>query len=177
MRDGAGRRADRARRRRLRQRPARLVRGRRRRERPDGCGEAEDGSRRQPVEEALSFLPAAIHVAGMPSHRFWEMEDAKVEFGAIDATTTDIAKILLAEFILAYGNDWCVIPYEIEVGELCDALGLVVRDVFGDSVLVRAADRGTDEDWRRWAMFGLETRTGGRSRPPAPVSSAGDARS
>ena len=112
----------------------------------------------QPVEETLSFLPAAIRFAGMPSHRFWEMEDAKVELGDISATTTDIAKILLTEFILVYGNDWCLIPYEVEIGELCDALGLVVHDVFGDATLVRAADRGKDEEWRRWGMFGLETR-------------------
>lgn len=49
---------------------------------------------------------------------------------------------------------------------MCDALGLVVRDVFGDAALVRPADRGTDEDWRRWAMFSLETRqTGDVVRP------------
>lgn len=117
-------------------------------------------------EEALSFLPSAIRFAGMPSHRFWEMEDARVEFGAVSAATTDVARILLMEFVLAYGDDWCVIPYEIEVGELCEARGLVVHDVFGDAALVRPADRGTDEDWRRWAMFGLETKeTGDVAKP------------
>src|SRR5262245_34171967 len=114
-----------------------------------------------PLEETLSFLPTAISFAGMPSNRFWEMENRKVEFGAITAHTTDIAKILLIEFMLAYANDWCLIPLEVDVGSLCDTMGLVVHDVFGDVTLVRAADRGTDEDWRRWAMFGLETRLAG----------------
>jgi hypothetical protein len=112
-----------------------------------------------PVEEALSFLPTAIRFAGMPSHRYWELEDAKIDLGAMTAHTTDIAKMLLLEIVFAYGNDWCLVPYEVEIGELCETLGLVVRDVFGDLTLVRPADRGPDEDWRRWAMFGLETRT------------------
>jgi hypothetical protein len=119
-----------------------------------------------PLEETLSFLPTAISFAGMPSHRFWEMEDRRVEFGAITTHTTDIAKLLLIEFMLAYANDWCVIPFEVEVGTICDTLGLVVHDVFGDATLVRAADRGTDEDWRRWAMFGLETRAAGDTAQP-----------
>ena len=127
----------------------------------EGLGNVGREATQAPIEEALSFLPAAIRFAGMPSHRFWEMEDSKVEFGEITANTTDIAKVLLMEFILAYGNDWCLIPYEVEIGEICDALGLIVHDVFGDATLVRAADRGTDEQWRRWAMFGLETREAG----------------
>jgi hypothetical protein len=85
--------------------------------------------------------------------------------GSINATTTDIAKILLTEFILAYGNDWCLLPVEMEIGELCDTLGLVVHDVFGDKTLVRAADRGKDEEWRRWAMFSSETQDTGDAVP------------
>jgi len=120
----------------------------------------EDGTDEEaetPAEKPLSYLPSAIRFAGMPSHRFWEMEDARVELGSINATTTDIAKILLTEFMLAYGNDWCLLPVELQIGELCDTLALVVHDVFGDKTLVRAADRGKDEEWRRWAMFSSET--------------------
>jgi hypothetical protein len=105
------------------------------------------------------MLPTAVSFAGMPSHRFWEMENRKVEFGALTVHTTDIGKLLLTEFMLAYGNDWCIVPFVAGVGSLCDTLGIVVKDVFGDVTLVRAADRGADEDWRRWAMYGLETRT------------------
>ncbi|MFT3722104.1 MAG: hypothetical protein QM773_00850 [Hyphomonadaceae bacterium] len=133
----------------------------------DGSGAPRDAAPvSPPKEEALSFLPSAIRFAGMPSHRFWEMEDARVEFGDMSAATTDVAKVLLMEFILAYGDDWCLFPYEVETGDLCEALGLVVHDVFGDASLVRPADRGKDEDWRRWAMFGLETRqTGDVAKP------------
>jgi hypothetical protein len=128
-------------------------------------GEA-GGAPAAPTETTLSMVPAAVTFAGMPSHRFWELEDRKVEFGALTAHTTDIGKLLLTEFMLAYGNDWCIVPFVVDVGSLCDTLGIVVKDVFGDVSLIRAADRGTDEEWRRWAMFGLETRTpNDRSQP------------
>lgn len=119
---------------------------------PDAPGDA-------PETKVLSMLPTAVSFSGCPSHRFWEMEDRKVEFGALTMHTTDIGKLLLTEFMLAYGNDWCIVPFVAKVGSLCDTLGVVVKDVFGEVTLVRAADRGTDEDWRRWAMYGLETRT------------------
>jgi hypothetical protein len=118
-----------------------------------------DGQGAAPETTVLSMLPTAVSFAGMPSHRFWEMENRKVEFGALTVHTTDIGKLLLTEFMLAYGNDWCIVPFVAKVGSLCDTLGIVVKDVFGDVTLVRAADRGVDEDWRRWAMYGLETRT------------------
>lgn len=121
-------------------------------------GEPEDPAA-APETKVLSMLPTAVSFAGMPSHRFWEMENRRVEFGALTVHTTDIGKLLLTEFMLAYGNDWCIVPLVADVGSLCDILGIVVKDVFGDVTLVRAADRGVDEDWRRWAMYGLETRT------------------
>jgi hypothetical protein len=115
------------------------------------------GADAAPVEETLSMIPAPVTFSGMPSHRYWEMEDRKVEFGALTVHTADIGKLLLAEFMLIYANDWCVVPFVVDVGTICETLGVVVKDVFGEWTLVRAADRGTDESWRRWALFGLET--------------------
>ncbi len=112
------------------------------------------------------MLPAPVSFPGMPSHRFWEIENRKVEFGAITAGTTDIGKLLLTEFMLVYGNDWCIIPFEIDVGSLAETLGIVVSDVFGDHTLIRAAGRGTDEAWQRWTMFNLETLDAGDQPPP-----------
>jgi hypothetical protein len=126
-----------------------------------------------PLEQTLSFVPAPVSFAGMPSPRFWEMEDARVDFGALSAATTDIGKLLLTEFVLCYANDWCVVPLEVEIGSIVDTLGLVVHDVFGDATLVRAADRGVDEDWRRWAMFSLDSGdVGDRSSPKLFVAPA-----
>jgi hypothetical protein len=117
-----------------------------------------------PVEAPLSFLPAPVSFGGMPSPRYWEMEDRKTEFADLDANTTDVAKLLLTEFALVFGNDWCVIPYEVEVGSVCEVLALLVTDDFGEQTLVRAAGRGVDDDWQRWTMFTLSAnRADGRA--------------
>jgi hypothetical protein len=101
----------------------------------------------------LSFLPAGIEFAGMPSVRFWEMENGRTEFGHIDANTNDVAKLLIAEFMLLFSNDWCVVPLELNIGSFARLDGLLVTDVFGDQTWVRAANRGAGADWHRWSMF------------------------
>lgn len=108
-----------------------------------------------PTAVALSFLPTSIRFAGMPSARYWEMEDARTEFGHLDVNTNDLAKLLLAEFMLIYSNDWCLFPLELDVGSFTRTHGILVTDVFGDQLIVRPADRGRDEEWRRWSMFRL----------------------
>jgi hypothetical protein len=110
-----------------------------------------------PEQHALSFIPAPVSFSGMPSHRYWEFENRKTEFADIDANTTDVAKLLLTEFALVYGNDWCVIPYVVDVGSFCELPGLLVRDDFGETTLVRAAGRGPNDPWQRWSMFTLAT--------------------
>ena len=121
----------------------------------------------------LSFLPTGIEFAGMPSFRFWEMEDGRTEFGHIDANTNDVAKLLVAEFMLLFSNDWCVVPLELNIGAFARLDGLLVTDVFGDQTWIRAANRGAGADWHRWSMFLL---TGDNSPNPglflAPVLTA-----
>lgn len=101
----------------------------------------------------LSFLPAGIEFAGMPSVRFWEMENGRTEFGHIDANTNDLAKLLLAEFVLLFSNDWCVVPLELPIGTFACVDGLLVTDVFGEQTWVRAANRGGGADWHNWSMY------------------------
>jgi hypothetical protein len=132
-------------------------------------------------EHALSFLPTPVSFSGMPSPRYWEFESRRTDVAAIDANTTDVAKLLLVEFALIYGNDWCVIPYEVDVGSLCSVPGLVVTDDFGGTTLVRAAGRGRGDDWQRWSMFTLATTQRGQRAdvrlfvPPAlPKSREGE---
>ena len=105
--------------------------------------------------ETLSFLPTGIDFAGMPSPRFWEMENGRTEFGNIDAHTNDLAKLLLAEFVLLFSNDWCVIPLEMGIGTFARVDGLLVSDVFGEQTWVRPANRGAGADWHKWGMYVL----------------------
>jgi hypothetical protein len=111
----------------------------------------------------LSFIPAPVAFGGMPSHRYWEMESRQIEFANIDAHTTDVAKLLLTEFALVYGNDWCVIPYELPVGTLSEVVGILVTDDFGEQSLLLPAGRGREDQWQRWSMFTLSLSAAGHA--------------
>ncbi len=106
-------------------------------------------------EEVISFIPTPAEFKGMPNPRFWEMEERQIDFGKINAKTTDHLLMLFAEFGLIYGNDWSVIPYKLPVNTLCEVRGLVVTDVFGERTLIRAANEGDENNWQRWSMFNL----------------------
>lgn len=106
----------------------------------------------------VSFIPTATVFKGMPAPRFWEMEERQLNFGKLNAKTTDHLLLLFAEFGLVYGNDWFVIPYKMAVNTLCEIKGFVVTDVFGDRTLIEAADAGLDNDWQHWSMFNLSNK-------------------
>lgn len=45
----------------------------------------------------VAFLPAPVSFRGMPSPRFWEFEDAKVNFAKVEANPQDLARLLLVK--------------------------------------------------------------------------------
>lgn len=112
-----------------------------------------------PRSETLSFVPTAASFPGMPNPRFWEMEDRRVNFGSLNAKTTDHLLLVFAEMGLVYGNDWFVIPYEMPVNHLCEVLGLVVTDVFGDRTLIPPANAATGSALQRWSFFSVTGET------------------
>lgn len=117
------------------------------------------------VEEPLSFIPNAIEFGGMPKVRWWEFEDRKTDFGNLHPSTSDLPTLMLAEFGLIYGNDWSLVPYVLEVGTLCEVLGVVVTDVFGVRTLVRAAAQTTGAAQERWSLYNLALSPGHRIDP------------
>lgn len=127
-----------------------------------------------PVAIDLKAVPQPVHFAGMPLPRFWAMEDARCDFGSIDAEPNDIGRLLLVEFATVYSNNWFVLPLKLPAGTLTILDSVPVTDVFGRTfVLERAGD-----DDPAWNMFSLDTRrpffrpsqTGLLLRPPAEVS-------
>lgn len=108
-------------------------------------------TRGDPETIERSYLPTPVTFAGMPSARWWEVEDQRLDFGAVDAQTTDLTKLLFIEFGLIYSNDWSVIPLPVRVGSLCRITSLVVTDVFGQETTIPPAHR----DGSPWSMFTL----------------------
>lgn len=82
---------------------------------------------------ARTAIPAPVSFRGMPAPRFWEFEDAQVDFGSVDAGPTDLMRMLLVEFAVTYGDDWFVIPIEVDVGSLYRTRSLVITDTLGSA--------------------------------------------
>lgn len=120
------------------------------------------GSPEQPLPVApVNFrpmLPAPVRYPGMPADRYWEFEDARVNLGNLEAGPTDLGRMLLVEYALVYGNDWFVIPVELEVGSLFRVRSLTVRDTFGVTANVAPA---RNLDGTRWTIFSLTNAPGG----------------
>ena len=96
-----------------------------------------------------TLLPAHVSYRGMPADRFWEIEDSAIRFGGLQTGRTDLARLLLADFGLTYGNDWFVIPIELPVGSVAEIAGLTITDTFGETTSVPAAADAA------WQMFRL----------------------
>lgn len=104
--------------------------------------------------DVQTVVPAPVSYRGMPSSRFWEFEDAQVDFGAINAGPEDLARMLLVEFAITYGNDWFVMPVDLPVGSLTRTSSLVVTNTFGEQFLVRPSTE-MGPQFSSWRMFQL----------------------
>jgi hypothetical protein len=107
---------------------------------------------------AESFIPTPVIFDGMPDTRWWSFEDRRTNFGDIKPDTTDIAKLMVMEFGLIYGNDWFLVPVTLPVGSIANVKGLMVTNVFGERTWIDAAGSGVDNAWQRWNMYTLNTR-------------------
>jgi len=108
------------------------------------------------VSLTRTTIPAPVSYRGMPAARFWEFEDAQVDFGSFKAGPEDLAHMLLVEFAISYGNDWFVIPVELPVGSLCRSKSLVISNTFGEQFRIPSPDE-LNETVREWRMFQLSS--------------------
>jgi hypothetical protein len=102
-----------------------------------------------------TVLPAPVTFHGMPAPRFWELEDARIDLGALQPGATDLPQLLLVETLTGYGNDWFVIPVDLPVGSLAETQSLVVTDTFGVRTLLRPTGDPAAAPRGGWSMFSL----------------------
>jgi hypothetical protein len=105
----------------------------------------------QPQHVVRAALPSPVTFPGMPANRWWEIEDGRVWFGGVSAEVGDTARLLLVEFASVYGNDWFLLPVDLELGSLAQVGALVVHDTFGQATLVRPASA---PGWRMFQVSG-----------------------
>jgi hypothetical protein len=106
-----------------------------------------------PAAVTRTLVPAPVSFKGAPARRYWQMEDASVDIGAIEAGPADLARLMLREFALIYGNDWFVVPVPVTVGSVSRIASLVVTDTFG--VAQTIPHYASTPDGGRWRMFAL----------------------
>jgi hypothetical protein len=112
------------------------------------------GSDRRFSSITETTVPAPVSFRGAPAARFWEFEDARIDYGLLSAGPTDLAQMLIAEYVSSYGNDWFVVPLNLKVGSLTSVKSLVVTDTFGVRTLLRPiGDRALAKPF--WSMFQL----------------------
>lgn len=111
----------------------------------------------EPVLKVRDSLPVPVRYPGMPADRYWEFEDARVNFAGVESSPASMVRMVMTEFGLAYGNDWFLLPLDLPVGALYDLSGFTVRDNFGISAAVPASDHALAPG-APWRMFELGTR-------------------
>jgi hypothetical protein len=102
-----------------------------------------------------SLLPAPVSFSGMPNARWWQFEDARFNWAALDADRRELAKLMVMDFMLVQSGDWFMVPFRQPVGTIVEIDRLLIRDVFGEWTLVAAADAGAAPGPARWSMYSI----------------------
>lgn len=111
--------------------------------------EPTDWTSEEPRTEEM--VPTTIEFPGMPLSRYWQFEEPHVDFGRVSAATTDLARMMLTEFVLIYGEDWFSVPIDVERGSLVRIDDLVVTNTYGERFVIRPSGAPSDLSWDRWS--------------------------
>ena len=105
---------------------------------------------------SFNFLPNHVTFRGVHDPRWWAFEDSVTDFGQLDAQNVDLAKLLVMEFALVYGNDWFSVPIPAAIGSLASISTLVATDTFGVRTLIRPSEQTVVTPGESpWSMFKL----------------------
>lgn len=94
--------------------------------------------------KSIELLSAITDYPGMPTARWWEFENNVINFGKIDANTSDLTTIVMAEFGFLHSKDWRVVPFNVKFGSISKIQHIVVTDSFGFNISINAPNA---DDW------------------------------
>jgi hypothetical protein len=104
------------------------------------------------IEPERPPMPAMARYPGMPSDRYWEFEDGRVNFGMLGASKIDLARLAVIEYALVFGNDWFTLPVTLPVNALYHVDTFEVRDNFGIVVPIPPARNPDNTQWTMYEM-------------------------
>lgn len=105
------------------------------------------------ITDFNAMIPNHVTFRGMPNQRWWNFEDSQTDFGNLYTEITDLAKMLVTEFALIYGNDWFVLPIKLQLGSLNRVKSLIISDTFGQRTLIRHTEQQVPSGDKPWSMF------------------------
>jgi hypothetical protein len=97
-------------------------------------------------ERSLRLLPARLRFPGMPAERWWQVDDAVIDLGAVDAGAADVARMLQLDFAVSYGGDAYLVPVRLPAASWTTVSRFEVLDCFGDRATIQPAASAA------WAM-------------------------
>ncbi|MEJ6554864.1 hypothetical protein PQI51_07515 [Microbacterium esteraromaticum] len=97
---------------------------------PDGAPSGD------PISTTFTMLATPLRYPGMPADRYWQLEDGRVDLGAIEAQAYDLARLCLAEFAMSSGDDWLQVPVDGLLGAVNTIDRVELRDNFGGDPVV-----------------------------------------
>ena len=115
------------------------------------------------------MLATPLRFPGMPASRFWELEDAQVDLGAVEADPHDLARLLVVECALVFGGDWLVVPFDVPAGSVVRTQAVTCRTTFGETFLVGTTATSTSSSWRLFDVTSADgAGLGALVVPPTP---------
>ncbi|HVJ72543.1 MAG TPA: peptidoglycan-binding protein [Casimicrobiaceae bacterium] len=106
-----------------------------------------------PTLRDVTLLATPLRYAGMPADRYWQFEDGLVNFGMLETQPHDLARLCLAEFAMIYGNDWLVVPLDVDTDAHTRVVKVEYTTTFGERLVVDPPDDASRPG--RFSMFGL----------------------
>ena len=82
------------------------------------------------------LLATPLRFAGMPADRYWQFENAQVNLGMLETQPHDLARLCLTEFATIYGNDWLVVPVDVDAPALTTIRAVWYTNTFGERLRV-----------------------------------------
>jgi hypothetical protein len=104
-----------------------------------------------PAPAITRAVPSPVTFHGAPVGRYWQLEDARTDLGALDTFPTELGKLLLAEFTACFAGDWFRLPVRVPYGAAVRIEALVSTDTFGVATLIPAANAASGA--RPWRMY------------------------
>lgn len=95
----------------------------------------------------LSRLPSPVTYPGMPTSRWWELEDGTVNLFDTDIGPGELGTEIMIDFAVTFGQDWFSVPLETTVGTTNRITALAVVDTFGAMEVAEPSLEVANQDW------------------------------